>query len=76
LRSDFEEAEFDADGVGEVRQVVGVAGDHCGLVLNCSGNDDRVDHIGSPRGAAGDASGATGALVIGEDVAALDLMNS
>jgi hypothetical protein len=53
-------------------QVAGVAGDDRGLVADGSHDDDRVDDVGGPGGGASDASGAAGALVVGEDVAGLE----
>ncbi len=35
-------------------------------------DDDRVADVGGPRGGAGDASGAAGALVVGENVAGFE----
>src|SRR5689334_6165958 len=41
--SDREEPKLDAEGVGEVLQVVGIAGDHGGLVSDGRHDDDSVD---------------------------------
>src|SRR5260370_8683429 len=69
--SGWEEPDLDADRVGDASQVTGVAGDNGGLVADGGHDDDRVDYVRGPGGGAGDASGAAGALVVGEDVAAL-----
>lgn len=50
--SDGEEPKFYTDGTGEMVQVVGVAGDHGGLMLDSGSDDDRVDDVGGPRRAA------------------------
>jgi hypothetical protein len=42
------------------------------LVADGGHDDDRVDDVGGPGGGASDASGAAGALVVGEDVAGLE----
>src|SRR5450755_1509417 len=66
------EPDFDADGVGDVGQVAGVAGDDGGLVADGGGDDDGVHDVGGAGGRAGDTGGAAGGLVVGENVAALE----
>src|SRR6266851_2687580 len=70
--SGWEEPDLDADRVGDASQVAGVAGDNGGLVADGGHDDDRVDYVRGPGGGAGDASGAAGARVVGEDVAGLE----
>src|SRR5258706_12516225 len=66
------ELDLDADGVGDAGQVAGVAGDDGGLVADGGGDDDRVDDVGGPGGGAGNAGSAAGAVVVGDNVAALE----
>ena len=66
------EADLDSDGVGDVGQVAGVAGDDGGLVADGGGVDDGVDDVGGAGGGAGESGGAADAGVVGEDVAAFE----
>src|ERR1039457_5199081 len=64
---------FDVDGVGDVGEVAGVAGDDGGLVADGGGDDDGIHDVSGAGGRAGDAGGAAGRLVVGgEDVAAFE----
>ena len=62
----------EADGVGDVGQVAGVAGDDAGLMAHGSGDDERVHDIGAARGGARYPGGRAEVLVVGEDVAAFE----
>ena len=67
--SGWEQADLDADRVGDAGQVAGVAGDNGGLVADGGHDDDCVADVGGPGDRAGKARGAARGLVFGEDVA-------
>src|SRR5262245_52603653 len=72
IGSRWVEADFHADGIGDVGEVAGVAGDDGGLVTDRGGDHDRVGDIGGARGGAGYPGGPADALVVGDDVAGFE----
>lgn len=63
-----EQADADAEGVGDAGQVVGIAGDDGGLVADGGGDDDGVDDIGGPRRTTRHARRSTRVLVVDDDI--------